>query len=86
MFVKSVNMKIKGILGLHRFGTELTCVYKRVWEMDPFNMVQQVVLLSICFSTEGTSEHCTRARLTGGYISHNVFLQHTPVISFVNLS
>ena len=28
MFVKSVNMKVKGILGLHGFGTELTCVYK----------------------------------------------------------
>ena len=81
MFVKSVNMKVKGILGLHRFGTELTCVYKRVGEVYPFNMVQQVVLLSICLSTEGTSEHCTRTHLTAGNIAHNVFLQHTPVIS-----
>ena len=80
MFVKSVNMKVKGILGLHRFGTELTCVYKRVREVYPFNMVQQVVLLSICLSTEGTSEHCTRTHLTSGNIAHNVFLQHTPVI------
>ena len=82
MFVKSVNMKVKGILGLHRFGTELTCVYKGVREVYPFNMVQQVVLLSIRLSTESTSEHCTRAHLTAGYIAHNVFLQHTPVISW----
>ena len=81
MFMKSVNVKVKGILGLHGFGTELTCVYKGVGEVDSFNMVQQVVLLSICLSTEGTSEHCTRAHLTAGNISHNVFLQHTPVIS-----
>ena len=81
MFVKSVNMKIKGILGLHCFGTELTCVYKRVREMDSLNMVQQVVLLSIRLSTEGASEHCTRAHLSAGNIAHNVFLQHTPVIS-----
>ena len=81
MFVKSVNMKVKGILGLHGFGTELTCVYKRVGKANSFNMVQQVVLLSICLSTQGASEHCTGAALTAGYISHNVFLQHTPVIS-----
>ena len=39
MFVKSVNVKVKGILGLCSFGTELTCVYKRVGEMYSFNMV-----------------------------------------------
>ena len=82
MFVKSVNMKVKGILGLHRFGTELTCVYKRVGKVNSFDMVQQVVLLSIRLSTEGTSEHCTRTHLTAGNIAHNVFLQHTPVISW----
>ena len=81
MFMKSVNVKVKSVLGFHSFGTILTCVYKRVGKVDSLNMVQQVVLLRVCLSTEGTSEDCTSAHFTGRYIAHYVSLQDTPVIS-----
>ena len=68
MFVKSVNMKVKGILGLHRFGTELTCVYKRVGKVNSFNMVQQVVLQCHVLSTNGTLK-ATCAAFWSCYVS-----------------
>ena len=39
MFMKSVNVKVKSVLGFHSFGTILTCVYKRVGKVDSLNMV-----------------------------------------------
>ena len=81
MFMKSVNVKVKSVLGFHSFGTVLTCVYKRVGKVDSLNMVQQVVLLGGRLSTEGAPENHTGAHFVARHLSRDEFLQDTPVIS-----
>ena len=49
--------------------------------MDPFNVVQQVVLLGGRLSTESAPENHTGPHFVARHLSRDEFLQDTPVIS-----
>lgn len=81
MFVETIHMDIKGILSFHSFVTKLAAVDESVREVNSLNMIQQVILLSICLSTKGALEHGHTAHRAGSQFSGDVRLQNTSVIS-----
>ena len=77
LFVKNRIVKVQSIFSFHCFTAYFTLVDKRTWKMNPFHMVDDIVLLSICLSTQSALKLGTYSRA----FFCDIFQQDSVVIS-----